>query len=52
MLTPRNAVVKKVVNFPINNKFIKNNKSIINNKKYNIQQMQNNKTIKYICRYI
>ena len=40
MLTPRNAVVKKVMNFPINNK------------KYNIQQMQNNKTIKYICRYI
>lgn len=51
MLTPRNAVIKKVMNFPINNRFIKNNK-IINNKKYNIQQMQNNKTIKYICRYI
>ena len=55
MLTSRNVSIKKIINIPVNNKTINiqvNNKTINNVKKYNIQQMQNNKTIKHICKYI
>jgi hypothetical protein len=47
-----NNLTKKNIHFPINNQYKIINNKFVNNKKYNIQQMQNNKTIKHICRYI